>query len=137
VKDAMRAGRLYGVFEYMGYAEGFDAYADVGGDAVEIGGEVSLADAPEIVAVAPVVKKLDPDGPAPEITLHLLRAIEGGFEEVASGEGELHHVPDAEGAYRVEVRIAPAHLEPWLGTYADDAATPRVWIYANPFYVVP
>jgi hypothetical protein len=37
----------------------------------------------------------------------------------------------------VEVRIAPLHLTDYLGSYADGAATPRAWIYANPFYVVP
>jgi hypothetical protein len=137
LKDAIASGRLYGVFEYLGYAQGFDAYVDVGGEAIEIGGASSLADAPEIRAVAPQVQELDPDGPAPAITLHVLRAIEGGFEEVASGESELAYAPDAEGAYRVEVRIAPRHLAPWLGDWAADAELPRVWIYANPFYVGP
>jgi hypothetical protein len=136
-KEALRSGRLYGVFEYMGYAQGFDAYVDAGGDAIEMGGEASLGDAPEIRAVAPQVQELDPEGPAPEITVHVMRAIEGGFEEVASGDDELAYVPDAEGAYRVEARIVPHHLAPWLGNYAADAETARVWIYANPFYVVP
>ena len=137
LKDAIGSGRLYGVFEYLGYAQGFDAYIDVGGEAVEIGGEASLADGPEIRAVAPRVQELDPDGPAPAITLHVMRAIEGGFEEVASGDDELAYVPDAEGAYRVEVRIVPRHVAPWLGDWAADAEVPRVWIYANPFYVGP
>ena len=53
------------------------------------------------------------------------------------GEDELHYMPDAEGAYRVEVRIVPRHLVPYLGSFAADAETPRAWIYANPFYVVP
>lgn len=137
LKDALRAGRVYGVFEYMGYAEGFDARIEVGDDVVEIGGEASLADAPELVAVAPVVQGLDPAATAPTITLHVLRAIEGGFEEVATGEGELGYMPDAAGAYRVEVRIVPRHLVGLLGDYAELAETPRAWVYANPFYVVP
>jgi hypothetical protein len=137
VKDALRAGRLYGVFEYMGYAQGFDAYVEAGGETFEIGAEVSFADAPEIVAVAPVVQELDPAVDAPEITVHVLRAIEDGFEEVAQGTDMLQYVPDGPGAYRVEVRIVPHHLATYLGAYADDAASPRVWIYANPFYVVP
>lgn len=136
LKDGIRAGRLYGAFEYMGYPEGFDAYADGAAGTVEIGAEVALGDGPEIHAVAPVVHRLDPDVTAPEITLHLMRAIDGGFEEVATGEGTLDYMPEEPGAYRVEVRITPHHLEPYLGDYAADAATPRVWIYANPFYVV-
>jgi hypothetical protein len=137
LKDAMRAGRIYGVFEYMGYAQGFDARIEAGDAIVEIGGEASLADAPEIVAIAPTVQELDPAATPPVITLHVLRAIEGGFEEVATDDTELHYMPDAEGAYRVEVRITPRHLAEFLGSFVDDAETPRAWIYANPFYVVP
>jgi hypothetical protein len=136
IKDALRAGRAYGTFEYMGYPEGFDAFAESAAGVVELGGEVSLGDAPEIHAVAPVVHRLDPDVTAPEITLHLLRAIDGGFEEVATGDETLDFMVDETGAYRVEVRMVPHHLESYLGDYAGDAAIPRVWIYANPFYVV-
>ena len=136
IKDALRAGRAYGAFEYMGYPEGFDAFAESAAGVVELGGEVSLGDAPEIHAVAPVVHRLDPDVTAPEITLHLLRALDGGFEEVATGGSTLDFMPDEAGAYRVEVRMVPHHLDSHLGDYADQAGTPRVWIYANPFYVV-
>jgi hypothetical protein len=138
LKDALRAGRLYGVFEYMGYAEGFDAVIEAGGDVHELGAEVSLADGPELVVQRPRVQNLDPAVTPPAITVHVLRAIDGGFEEVASdGTDELHYAPDAPGAYRVEVRITPLHLVDYLGSYADDADVPRTWIYANPFYVLP
>ena len=138
LKDALLAGRLYGVFEYMGYAEGFDAVVEAGGEVLEIGADVSLADGPEIVVQRPRVQQLDPEVTPPVITMHVLRAIEGGFEVVATEAGpELRYEPDAPGAYRVEVRITPLHLSDYLGSHADGAATPRVWIYANPFYVQP
>jgi hypothetical protein len=138
LKQAILAGRLYGVFEYMGYAEGFDAVIEAGDEVFELGAEVSLADAPEIVVQRPHVQNLDPVATPPVITMHVLRAIDGGFEEVAAGGSEeLRYTPDAPGAYRVEVRIAPLHLVDHLGSYADDADTPRAWIYANPFYVLP
>lgn len=138
LKQALLAGRHYGVFEYMGYAEGFDAVIEAGDEIHELGAEVSLADGPEIVVQRPQVRNLDPAATPPVITMHLLRAIDGGFEEVATEAGrQLRHVPDAPGAYRVEVRIAPLHLSEYLGSYADGAATPRVWIYANPFYLIP
>jgi hypothetical protein len=35
----------------------------------------------------------------------------------------------------VKIGITPLHLEPWLGDYAELASEPRVWIYANPFYI--
>ena len=135
LKDAVRAGRLYGVFEYLGYAEGFDAYVQTrDGTLVEIGGTVALADSPEIVAVAPSVRSLPEGTAAPTVTLHVMRAIDGGFEEVDGG-GSIAYAPDAAGAYRVEVRITPSHITDFLGAYADAAAQPRVWVYANPFYV--
>ncbi|MCX4241793.1 hypothetical protein [Paraliomyxa miuraensis] len=136
--DALLAGRLFGVFEYMGYAEGFDAVIEAGGEVFELGAEVPLGDGPEIVVQRPGVRNLDPGAMPPVITTHVLRAIDGGFEEVATEAGpELRYAPDAPGAYRVEVRMAPLHLTEYLGSHADGAATPRVWIYANPFYVMP
>jgi hypothetical protein len=137
LKQSIAAGRLYGVFEYMGYAEGFDAHVVHGDRIAEIGGGVSLADDPVVMVDAPTVRGLEPTGPQPEITIHLLRAVEGGFEQVAEGVDHLEYAPDAPGAYRVEIRITALHLEPWLGDYAELATQPRVWIYANPFYFDP
>lgn len=137
LKDALRSRRLYAAFEYMGYPEGFDAHVESTAGLVEIGGEVSLAAAPTIHATAPTVRGLDPAATAPEISLHVMRAIEGGFEEVADGVDAIDYVPDAPGAYRVEVRIVPHHLEGWLGDYVALADAARPWIYANAFFVVP
>ena len=97
----------------------------------------SLADAPTIHATAPSVRELDPGVTAPEISLHVMRAIEGGFEEVHDGVDTIDYVPDAPGAYRIEVRIVPHHLAGWLGDYVALADAPRPWIYANAFFVRP
>ncbi len=135
LKEALRAGRLYGAFEYLGYPVGFDAHVDAAKETFEIGARIPLGSAPRISATAPTVRALDPAAPEPEITLHVMRAIEGGFEEVASGESELDYTPTEAGAYRVEVRMTPLHLEGLLGNYEDLRLEPRVWVYANPFYV--
>ncbi len=136
VKDALGAGRLYGAFEYMGYPAGFDTWIEAGADVVDMGAEVSLSAAPEIVVARPRVARLDPEATPPDITLHVLVAREGGFDEVASGQGpQLRFSPSLPGAYRVEVRITPRHLAGWLGAYEDLATQARPWIYANPFYV--
>ena len=136
VKDALGAGRLYGAFEYMGYPEGFDTWIEAGTEVMEMGEEVSLAAAPEIVVSRPRVRNLDPDATPPDVTVHLLVAREGGFDEVASGLGpQLRFSPSLPGAYRVEVRITPRHLAGYLGAYEDLATQPRPWVYANPFYV--
>jgi hypothetical protein len=135
LKDALREGRLYGAFEYLGYPGGFDAMVETEDGVFEIGAEVPLSAAPEIVAHAPVVRDLDFGAEAPVVTVHLMRALEDGFEEVADASDELRYDPQTAGAYRVEVRIAPRHLRAWLGDFAAEADTPRVWIYANPFYI--
>lgn len=137
VKQALRARRLYAAFEYMGYPEGFDARIEAGDAVIEIGGEVALGEAPTIVAIAPTVRELDPEVTPPDITVHVLQAVEGGFTEVASGTDEVEFVPTEAGAYRVEVRIVPRHLAGELGDYADLAEVARPWIYANAFYVDP
>lgn len=136
VKEALAARRLYGAFEYMGYPEGFDARMEAAGEVLEIGDEASLADAPEIVVVRPRVRELDPEAEAPEIEMRVLRAVEGGFEVVAAGEREeLRFFPRTEGAYRVEVRIAPRHLGGYLGGYEELRLQMRPWIYTNAFFV--
>ncbi|MEM6997258.1 MAG: hypothetical protein AAF721_42530 [Myxococcota bacterium] len=134
---ALGEGRLYAAFEYLGYPRGFDTYAELDGTITEIGGEVAFADGLSIVGTTPTVRRLDPDATAPEITIHLLRAVVDGFEEVASGEDGLSWTVDAPGAYRMEVRITPRHLSEYLGSYSDMADEPRIWIYANPIYVLP
>lgn len=136
VKEALAARRLYGAFEYLGYPEGFDARMEVEGAVREIGDEASLADAPEIVVVRPGVRHLDPEATPPVVQVRILVAREGGFDEVAEGTGqELRYTPVAPGAYRAEVRITPHHLAGYLGSFEDLADEPRLWIYANAFFV--
>lgn len=135
--NALRSGRLYAAFEYLGYPRGFDAFATLGDVTTEIGGQVTMADGLQINATAPTVRRLDPDATPPVITVHVLRAIDGGFEEVADGDAALSWTVDEPGAYRVEVRMTPHHLQGYLGSYEALADAPRIWIYANPIYVVP
>jgi hypothetical protein len=83
------------------------------------------------------VRELDPKRPAPELTLRLLRAKEGGFDEVASApSGDLSFTITATGAYRAEVRMVPSHVMADLGEFTDDVqAKSLVWIYTNAIYV--
>ena len=136
LKDALRAGRLYGAFEVMGYPEGFDYHAEVADQTFEMGSEVQLADQPVLRVARPSVRNLDPNREPPVLKLRILRAIPNGFEEVASGDDALTFTPTQAGAYRAEVRMLPLHLREDLH---NDAATvlakDYVWIYANPIYV--
>lgn len=136
LKEALKSGRLYGAFELFGYPSGFDYHATAGSNAVEMGGEVALAATPVLHVTPPTVRGLDPAREAPLLETRLLRAVQGGFEEVASTNGPIDYTPTSAGAYRAEVRIVPLHLRPDLGTDADTLlAKDYVWIYSNAIYV--
>ena len=82
------------------------------------------------------VQNLDPRKPAPKISIRILRAIDGGFEEVAKGERTLRFTPTVAGAYRAEVRMVPNHLSGLLGDYEKTIlGQDFVWIYSNAIYV--
>jgi hypothetical protein len=132
---ALREGRLYGVFEYLGYADGFDFRADAGSDTHEMGAEVPLAENPELRVTAPTVRGLDPDAEPPELTVRLLRATDAGWDEVATGAGSIAFAPTQAGAYRAEVRMRPKHLRAHLNDFEALADEDFVWIYANAIYV--
>jgi hypothetical protein len=134
--DALRAGRLYGAFEFLGYPSGFDFRAEEASAVREMGEETSIASATELVASVPTLRGLDPAAAAPEITVKLLYAIEGGWEEITSSTSEIRRKPTKAGAYRVEVRMVPHHLSSYLHGYADFATKDTVWVYSNPIYVV-
>lgn len=141
--DALDAGRLFGVFEVLGFPEGFDYRGEQNGDVFEIGGELSLIDgAVTLYVEAPIVARRDPASMAPVVQLRLLRADVAGWQEVGFVEGVEGSVAPLEveitesGAYRAEVRVLPKHLAQWLGTdYQQLVDQSFVWIYANPIYV--
>ncbi len=138
VEAALAAGRSFVAFEILGTPVGFDVRAEHAGGVVELGGEVAVADGATIVAVTPSVLGLDASLPPPEIRTAIVRVDAAGSEEIAVGDGEVTAPADQPGAYRVEVRITPHHLGPYLGTLGTDyAEVERVWIYSNPIYVAP
>lgn len=137
VKQALRTGRLYGVFEHLGYAAGFDYYAtDASGTTREMGEETSIAASAELHVRLPHVRDLSARAKQPQLRIRILRAVEGGWEEAASSESDLDWVAASPGAYRAEVRMTPHHLAPYLSAYANRAEKETVWIYSNAVYVV-
>ncbi len=134
LKQALRDGRLYGVFELLGYARDFDFFAVVGEQDVEMASTASLAAGVTLRVALPSVRGLD-DAAQPPRTLRLLRATSNGWVEIAQGDGDLSVTVDTPGAYRAEVRIQPEHLRPYLGSFTDLAESNFVWIYSNAIYV--
>lgn len=138
LKEALRAGRLFGVFEFMGYAEGFDFHAQEAGATKELGDEVSLARGVTLEATMPKVQGLDAAADPPQLELVLWRAIEGGWEKAASTtDASLSFTPTQPGAYRVEVRMAPRHLKGFVGTRLTAVRNARPWVMTSALYVKP
>ncbi len=138
LKAALKGGRLYGVFEFLGYAQGFDFVAREAGQVREMGATVSLARGVTLEATVPSVLRLDPAAEAPKVVLQLLRAREDGWDLVASTTtGPLAITPTEPGAYRVEVRMTPLHLKGVVGTRQQYARVERPWVYSNAIYVEP
>jgi hypothetical protein len=135
LKEALKAGRLYGVFEMFGYPEGFDFHAMASGAIHDVGAEVSAADSPQLMVALPTIRDLDPSASKPEITLRLLKAKEGGWSVVAEGTSALAETVTEPGAYRAEVRIRPRHLTGYLGAHTDLAEESFPFIYSNAIYV--
>jgi hypothetical protein len=131
LKDAIRQGRLAGVFEVIGTPVGLDFHAEVDGTIYEVGDEVELASAPTLVALAPTVMGLDPQQTPPDVAL----SLKCGGVEIATGTERIDYTPTATGACRLDVTIVPRHLEPFLGTVPELAAKTYPWVKVNPIYV--
>ena len=95
-----------------------------------------LANGVTLKATMPKVRDLDPAAEAPVLTLKLLRAREGGWDEVGSiTEGTLEFPVTQPGAYRVEVRMVPKHLKAFAGTRRAFFTAERPWVMTSALYV--
>jgi hypothetical protein len=132
VKQALAHGRGYVATDILGVPEGLDFHAEASGKTYELGDAAPVG--ATLVATAPVVHDLDPAVTPPTITMRLLRITSAGTTVV--GEGSSITVPSAAaGAYRVEVRMTPEHLRPYLGETPDQWIREEIWIRGNPIYV--
>jgi hypothetical protein len=134
LKDALRAGRLYGAFDFMGYPQGFDYVALEDGQVREMGGEVKVGS--QLKVTMPRIQRFDPNAIQPVVTMHIFQAIAGGWNDVAQSTGDtLTFTTTAPGAYRAEVRMIPKHLRPYMGVRQDLIHDERPWVYSNAIYV--
>ncbi len=134
IREALDAGRLYAAHEVLGPPVGFDFVGEDGDAIVEMGQSAPLG--ATLRVRRPSLPEGFPSTPAPAITLVLYRAAQGGAEEVArSTEAELVHETREPGAYRVEVRMTPEHVRPFVASRADRLVREVTWIYSNPIFV--
>jgi hypothetical protein len=137
LKDALRQGRLYGAFEFLGYPAGFEFTGTDARGVVEMGGEVSVASKAKLTVSMPRVLLLDKNADAPALTAKVLKAKEGGWDVVAQGSDSLEFMPTEPGAYRTEIRMVPSHLKSFAGKRVDLIKTERPWVLSNVIYVTP
>jgi hypothetical protein len=136
VKASLKAGRVYGVFEALGYPVGFDYHASVGSQVTEMGGQIALASGPVLSVKLPDIENFNKARQAPIFTVRILRANGETWEEVASGPTSLTYTPTQAGAYRAEIREVPNHLREDLGPVANRYLLhDYVWIYSNSIYL--
>ncbi len=144
LKDALRGGRLYGTFDVVGPAKGFDFHAREGDKAAavvrEMGDEAALAKGVTLHVDVPTLDRLDPAAAPPTVTARILRAKEGGWDVVATSSASsasLDFAVPSPGVYRAEIRIVPRHLQHYLGgpEYTRLAESDFVWVYGNAVYV--
>jgi hypothetical protein len=135
LKAALKAGRVYGAFDFMGYPEGFDFVALQGGATHEMGDEVAVG--AQLQVTVPHIERLDPGWVAPEVVTHIYKAIDGGWQDEASTSTDetLTFTTTEPGAYRAEVRMTPKHLRGYAGVRQDVIHDERPWVYSNAIYV--
>ena len=144
VRDALGAGRSYGLFAVFGEPGDFAVWAETSAGRLELGGEGPAAGA--------VLRARLPDAPAPELGaqwtaqeaalagLHavLFRTTAAGKEIAAewTAFGATVELPiTAPGAYTLEVRIVPRHLAGQLGAARALADVEYRWILPNPIFL--
>ena len=145
VKDALRAGRNYGLFSVFGAPEGFRFVGQSNGTLLEMG-----AAQPAPIALTVKVPKLavalsgvpftPADGAKVEVRASLYRtsATETTLVKETSLLGDTLTFNATEpGAYHVEVWAKPKHLVTALGTQAALADTEYLWLISNPIRVKP
>jgi hypothetical protein len=138
IEAAMKAGRMFAVFELLGTPEGFDVHAkSTAGQTYELGDVIPHAGGGAVLTVeVPKVRGLDPSLPAPAITGIVYWIDASGSHELARGTETFMANLGAPGAYRVEIRITPSHLGPYLRDLGSTLAEKELpWIYTSPFYV--
>lgn len=122
VEDALRAGRAYVAFDVLGTPAGVDVHLDTADGVVELGGEGRSGD---LVVGCPTLSPASPRGPdAPIVETHVFH----DGVEVSDACGTIAAGP---GVWRVEHRIVPRHLRPFLGSAATYADRAWPWVYTN------
>jgi hypothetical protein len=129
IKAAVKAGRSYVAFEILGVPAGFDFHAEDGGAFIEMGGQAKPG--AKIVVKMPKVWDLDPAVEPPVVTMKLLRIANGSTTTVLESSEDMQIDSAEPGVYRVEVRMTPHHLKPYLGETPETYIREFPWVLSN------
>ena len=135
-RTALASGRSFLGFDTLGSPAGFDAAAfDAAGSRFEMGSSFLPTEGASIRASVPQISTPE-GGDAPTRTL-LFRSTGTTWEQVGeAGVGEVRFPISEPGIYRVEVRMTPSHLIPFLERLGRLGNRELPWIYSNPFRLV-
>jgi hypothetical protein len=145
IKDAIRSGAGWLVFEALGSPVGMDYYAAQGSTQWSVGQTVSLGGAggavvlqvkaPQVYGVSGAISSRS----RPLVQLRIRQVLTGGADQVvAESQGEnLSWTVSGAGIYRAEVTLTPRHLREKLGVFESDAEREFPWVLTNPIYIDP
>lgn len=139
IKNAIKAGRGWVVFEGLGSPQGMDFYATTGGTTINVGETASIQNGLAQVEVkCPSLNSQSPQGSeSPIITINIKRVLPGGTDQVvATAQGmDLQFNTGTSGAYRAEISIIPKHLKNYLGDFSNLGDQSYLWIITNHIYL--
>ncbi len=144
IKDSLRYGRGWMVFEGFGTPVGMDFYATAtNGTVISVGapgGSLSSGGGSARITVkAPsLYANRNYGGDAPVIRIELREVAGGTDTKVAESTGsDLTYTVSSSGTYRAQVYITPKHLKPVLGPFASQAEQEFPWITTNHVFLTP
>lgn len=160
LREALSAGRSFGVFEIFGPPRGFDFFARTrDGMTVELGGQAPLGSRLRVSLPRPFPAELRGAEPLLRLSLRYVRLTAGPgpvtglqpSEEVlsrtftaddlaalgpgASPQVELETSGRPAGAYRIEVHVVPRHLLHLVGENPAPFGHEYPYLYSAPIYV--
>lgn len=140
VKQAVKNGRLWGVFEGLGSPVGMDFYATAGATVAGSGETFSLGGGTALITVK--LPALHPASPRdhlgiPQFRVVVKKAVADGSDKVVaqSINSDLSVTVSETGVYRAEIFMIPRHLKGLIGPFGRDADREFAWIITNPVYV--
>ena len=145
LQDALREGRVYGLFSVFGEPLGFSFTGTSAGGALALGDK---AKGPATLKVTLPIRPVGlghggatfttAEGLKATVKMDLLHTDKNGTTPVKQvvGLGQtLTYQATTPGAYHVELRVTPAHLEKALGTSTALAKKEYLWVITNPIFV--